>query len=153
MGFADDPRNEGGQRKEQAREVMPEGPRRWGPTAQGFPTTRMRRLREHPGVRELVRETRLVAANLVLPLFVRSGEKLRRPISAMPGHAQLSPDLLAEEVREAAALGLGGVILFGIPARKDHAGSEATDPTGIIPQAVRVAKEAAPELPVITEVG
>jgi porphobilinogen synthase len=118
----------------------------------GFPTTRLRRLRYHPAIRRLVRETSLSAANLILPLFVRAGENVRQEISAMPGHHQWSPDLLAEEIRQAADLGLGGVLLFGIPEAKDAVGSDAMSNQGIIPQAVRVAKETAPELLVITDV-
>ncbi|NQU21958.1 MAG: porphobilinogen synthase [Candidatus Nealsonbacteria bacterium] len=118
----------------------------------GFPTTRLRRLRYHPGVRQLVRQTRLSPANLILPLFVRPGENFRQEISSMPGNYQLSPDLLAEEVREAAELGLGGVILFGIPAEKDATGTDALSDSGIIAEAVRVAKQAAPELLLITDV-
>ncbi|MBU4271214.1 MAG: porphobilinogen synthase [Planctomycetes bacterium] len=117
-----------------------------------FPTTRLRRLRYHPAVRELARETRLSAANFILPLFVRPGEGVREPIAAMPGHAQISPDVLADEVREAAALGIGGVILFGIPAEKDARGSDAMSDGGIIAQAVRAAKQAAPDVLVVTDV-
>jgi porphobilinogen synthase len=117
----------------------------------GFPVTRMRRLRYHPAVRELVRQTRLSPAELVLPLFVRHGEGVREPIASMPGNYQLSPDMLAEEVSQAAELGLGGVILFGIPAQKDAVGSEATSPTGIIPQAIRMAKQAAADFLVMTD--
>jgi len=117
-----------------------------------FPTTRLRRLRYHPAVRNLVRETSLSPANLILPLFVRPGKSVRQEISAMPGHCQLSLDLLSGEIREAAELGLGGVILFGIPDDKDPVGSDSMSNSGIIPQAVRVAKEAAPDLLVITDV-
>jgi len=117
-----------------------------------FPTTRLRRLRYHPAVRRLVRQTRLSPADLILPLFVRPGKNVRREISAMPGNYQLSPDLLADEIRQAAQLGLGGVILFGIPAQKDAAGSDATSDSGIIAQAVRAAKQAAPELLLVTDV-
>lgn len=117
-----------------------------------FPTTRLRRLRYHPAVRELARETRLSAANFILPLFVRPGEGIREPIASMPGHAQISPDVLADEVREAAALGIGGVILFGIPAEKDAQGSDAMSDEGIIARAVRAAKQAAPDLLVVTDV-
>ena len=117
-----------------------------------FPTTRLRRLRYHPAVRELVRETRLSSANLVLPLFVRPGKGVRDPIDAMPGQCQLSPDTLADEIREAAALKLGGVILFGIPAKKDAVGSDAMSDSGIIAQAVRAAKQASPDFLIITDV-
>ncbi|MFH1920247.1 MAG: porphobilinogen synthase [Planctomycetota bacterium] len=118
----------------------------------GFPTTRLRRLRYHPAVRNLVRETSVTPGNLILPLFVRPGENVRREISAMPGHCQLSLDLLAPEIRSCAELGLGGVILFGIPADKDPVGSDSMSNSGIIAQAVRLAKETAPELLVITDV-
>jgi porphobilinogen synthase len=112
----------------------------------------MRRLRLNPAVRRLVRETAVWPSQLVLPLFVRAGEKFRQEIASMPGHYQLSPDLLGDEVRQAAGLGLGGVLLFGIPAEKDALGSDAMSDAGIIPQAVRAAKQAAPELLVITDV-
>lgn len=116
-----------------------------------FPTTRLRRLRYHPAVRELVRETRLSPANLILPLFVRPGKAIREPIAAMPGQAQLSPDVLVDEIREAAKLGLGGVLLFGIPSTKDALGSDAMSDSGIIAEAVRAAKQAAPDLLLITD--
>ncbi|MFZ5832306.1 MAG: porphobilinogen synthase [Planctomycetota bacterium] len=116
-----------------------------------FPATRMRRLRSSPAVRELVRTTRLSPAELILPLFVRPGQGVRQEIPSMPGQYQLSPDMLADEVSQAAELGLGGVILFGIPTKKDAVGSEATDPSGIIPQAIRVAKQAAAGVLLITD--
>jgi porphobilinogen synthase len=116
-----------------------------------FPTTRLRRLRYHPAVRELVRETRLQPANLVLPLFVRPGENSRQPIASMPGNFQLSPDLLADEVSQAAELGIGGVMLFGLPSKKDPTGSEARSDKGVIPQAIRMAKQAAAQSLVITD--
>ena len=118
----------------------------------GFPTVRMRRLRYNPAVRQLVRSTRLSPASLILPLFVRPGQKLRQPIAAMPGNFQLSPDLLAEEAAQAARLGLGGIMLFGIPAAKDSQGSDSTSPEGIIPQAIRAIRQAAPEVLIITDV-
>jgi porphobilinogen synthase len=116
-----------------------------------FPTIRMRRLRHHPAVRQLVSSTRLAAGNFVLPLFVRPGKGLREPIGAMPGQSQLSPDILAQEAREALRLGLGGILLFGIPDHKDARGSDATSDAGIIAQAIRAAKDASPELLVITD--
>jgi len=117
-----------------------------------FPTVRMRRLRYHPGIRRLVREVALSPANLVLPLFVRPGQGVRQEIASMPGHCQMSPDLVADEARHALSLGLGGVLLFGIPGAKDSRGSDAMSNLGIIPEAVRAIKKAAPELLVITDV-
>jgi porphobilinogen synthase len=87
-----------------------------------------------------------------LPLFVRPGSGVRQEISSMPGHFQMSPDVLVDEVRQAAGLGLGGILLFGIPAEKDERGSDAMSRRGIIAQAVRAAKQAAPDLLVITDV-
>ncbi len=117
-----------------------------------FPTTRLRRLRHHPGIRQLIRETRLSPESLILPLFVRPGRGERRPIASMPPHAQLSPDLVAVEAREAASLGLGGVLLFGIPSEKDLTGSDSYADDGIVQQGIRAAKEAAPDMLVITDV-
>ena len=118
----------------------------------GFPTVRMRRLRYDPRIRELVQEVSLSAKNMVLPLFVRPGKDVRRPIAALPGHHQLSVDQLGLEVRRAAELQLGGVLLFGIPAEKDTTGSDAYSDTGIVQQAIRGAKQAAPDMLVITDV-
>ena len=118
----------------------------------GFPTARLRRLRYRPAIRRLARETMLSPANFVLPLFVRPGQDVRREISAMPGNCQLSIDRLMDELREASDLGLGGVILFGIPEKKDALGSDATSDSGIVAQAVRAAKAAFPDLLLITDV-
>ena len=122
------------------------------PNEPRFPTTRLRRLRYHPAVRELVRETRLSPANFILPLFVRTGDNVRQPIGSMPGHDQISVDKVADEVRESKALGLGGVILFGIPAKKDAVGSDSYDDSGIVQQALRAAKAAAPDVLVVSDV-
>jgi porphobilinogen synthase len=99
----------------------------------------------------MVRETRLTPADFVLPLFVRPGKSVRRPIDAMPGHFQLSVDGIVREAREAARLGIPGVILFGIPARKDARGSDAFARNGIVQVAVRAVKDAVPDLVVITD--
>ena len=120
--------------------------------AAGFPAARLRRLRYHPAVRELVRETRLSPANLVLPLFVRRGRGVRQEIASMPGQYQYSLDLFEREIERIAKLGLGGIILFGIPESKDAVGRDACDDAGIIQDAVRVAKRAAPNLLAITDV-
>jgi porphobilinogen synthase len=117
-----------------------------------FPTTRLRRLRYQAAVRSLVRETRLDPGRLILPLFARPGKGVRQPIGSMPGHAQLSPDLIAEEARQASKLGLGGILLFGIPAAKDALGADSYSDGGIVQQAIKAAKDAAPELLVVTDV-
>ncbi len=117
-----------------------------------FPATRLRRLRYHPQVRALVRETQLDPGDLILPLFVRSGKGIRTEIASMPGVYQMSLDVLAEEVKSISSLGLGGIILFGIPDHKDHTGSDALSDSGIVAQALRVAKQAAPELLAISDV-
>jgi porphobilinogen synthase len=117
-----------------------------------FPAYRPRRLRQSDALRRLVRETRLEAGQLVLPLFVRSGRKLRRPINAMPGVFQLSPDELARDAKNAFEAGVPAVLLFGIPDRKDARGSGAYAANGIVQQAVKLLKRELPGLLVITDV-
>ncbi len=117
-----------------------------------FPAYRPRRLRQTPVLRQLVRETRLHASQLVLPLFVRSGRKLRRPIAAMPGVFQLSPDELLREAATAQEAGVSAVLLFGIPDRKDARASGAYAARGVVQQAVRLLKRRLPQLLVITDV-
>jgi len=111
-----------------------------------FPATRMRRLRGSEALRQLVRETSLSPRNLVAPLFVCHGERVRRPIASMPGHAQISVDHAVDKAKKLVSLGVGGLILFGIPAAKDPEGREAYDPDGIVPRAFRAIKAEAPEL-------
>jgi porphobilinogen synthase len=102
----------------------------------GFPTIRPRRLRRTPALRRLVAETSLEARQLVLPMFVREGASEPTPIGSMPGVVQHTRDSLRKAVAEAADLGLGGVMLFGIPERKDARGSGAVDPDGILNVAI-----------------
>ncbi len=116
-----------------------------------FPTIRLRRLRQDPAVRSLVRATHLSPKHLILPLFVRPGTGERRPIDSMPGQFQLSIDNPIEEAREVHAMGLGGVMLFGIPDQKDATGSDALSDEGIVQQAVRAVKEVVPDLLVATD--
>ena len=118
----------------------------------GFPLHRPRRLRATDALRRLVRETRLSVDHLILPLFVVHGKGVRREIGSMPGVFQLSVDQILLEIKEIRDLGIPGVILFGIPARKDETGSEAYAEDGIVQQAVRAIKGAAPDLLVITDV-
>ncbi|GAA2075647.1 porphobilinogen synthase [Pseudolysinimonas kribbensis] len=105
----------------------------------GFPTVRPRRLRATPALRRLVAETRLHPAQLILPMFVREGAAESVPIGSMPGVVQHTLDSLRAEVARAAAAGIGGVMLFGVPEHKDAIGSGATDPDGILNVATRVA--------------
>jgi porphobilinogen synthase len=117
-----------------------------------FPVHRMRRLRASESLRSLVRETRLAPSQFVLPLFVCPGEGVRREIGAMPGNYQLSIDELVKECAEARSLGIGGVILFGIPETKDETASGAYADDGIVQRAVRAIKKEVPGLVVITDV-
>jgi porphobilinogen synthase len=117
-----------------------------------FPIHRMRRLRASEGLRNLVRETVLDPGDFILPLFICPGEGVRREIKSMPGHAQLSVDRLVAECGEAHKLGIGGVILFGIPETKDELASGAYADDGIVQQAVRALKREVPKLLVMTDV-
>jgi porphobilinogen synthase len=117
-----------------------------------FPVYRPRRLRQSPALRKLVQETRLNVERLVLPLFTRSGKKLRLPIAAMPGVFQLSPDEIVVEAEKAHALGVPAVLLFGIPDEKDEKASGAYAKNGIVQQTVRLLKKELPRLIVITDV-
>src|SRR5207253_6217098 len=91
----------------------------------GFPAVRMRRLRQHPVLRDLVRETTLSVHDLILPLFVRPGRGVKKEIASMPGNFQLSVDRLVDEVGAARDLGIRAFVLFGIPASKDAVGAGA----------------------------
>jgi porphobilinogen synthase len=117
-----------------------------------FPTFRPRRLRRTAALRRLVRETRLDAAQLILPLFVRSGANVRQPVDAMPGVAQTSVDEMLRDAERAARAGVGGVLLFGIPDSKDAIGSSAWDEAGPVQEGVRALKREIPDLVVITDV-
>ena len=117
-----------------------------------FPTDRPRRLRGSPALRELVREVRVSVQDLIHPLFCVSGRGVREPVASMPGVQRFSVDQLAIEAKEIRGLGIPGVILFGIPERKDALGSGAWDADGIVQRAVAAIKDAAPELLVIADV-
>lgn len=117
-----------------------------------FPTHRMRRLRGKSQFRDLVRETDISARNLILPVFVCSGRGVSEPISSLPGHDHMSPDVLVEKCREAEDLGLGGIIIFGLPESKDEVGTGAYAEDGVVQRAVKEAKEAGISIPLITDV-
>ena len=117
-----------------------------------YPQTRLRRLRGTDPLRNLARETRLSPKEFIYPMFVMHGHGVREPIEPMPGCNQVSLDVMSDEVGEAAELGIGGVLLFGLPAEKDPLGTEGYDPEGIVQEAVRTIKRDHPEMLVSTDI-
>jgi porphobilinogen synthase len=117
-----------------------------------FPTHRPRRLRRTEALRGLVRETRLSTAGLIYPLFVCPGQKVRQEVSSMPGVFQQSADKIVEECREVEALGIPGVILFGLPEKKDPRGMSSTAADGVVQRAIEAIRNAKLKLLVITDV-
>jgi porphobilinogen synthase len=117
-----------------------------------FPTTRLRRLRRTPALRDLVRETQLSPQDLLLPIFVEAGLNGRKPIEAMPGVDRLGIDEAVREAGELVSLGIPGLMLFGIPAHKDEEGSGAWDDEGIVQLAARAIKQTYPDLVVVGDV-
>lgn len=113
---------------------------------------RFRRLRTSEAMRKLVRETRISAEEMIYPIFVIEGEKIKNPIASMPGVFQYSIDMLDKLLREVEQSGIGGVLIFGIPAEKDEVGSQAYHPDGITQRAIRYIKENYPALVVIADV-
>ncbi len=111
-----------------------------------FPETRLRRLRRTPALRRLVRETTLQADNFIYPLFVCPGKGIKREIPSLPGQFHFSVDELPREAEEIARLGIPGVILFGLPEKKDEVGSEAWHAEGVVQRALRAIKKAVPDL-------
>jgi porphobilinogen synthase len=108
-----------------------------------FPETRMRRLRRTDSLRALVRETTLDPGDLIYPLFLCPGEAVRKPIGSMPGVFNLSVDEAVREAEQAASLGIGGLLLFGLPETKDEQGTGAWDDGGIVQQGLRALKQSA----------
>ncbi len=117
-----------------------------------FPAERPRRLRRTAGLRRLVRETRLSADDLVMPVFLVPGESRSEPIESMPGQSRMTADLAARECEELLALGVPAVILFGIPEKKDETGSGAWADDGVVQGAIREIKKATPDIVVIADV-
>ncbi len=117
-----------------------------------FPVARLRRTRMNATLRGMVRETRLAPSQFIYPLFVCPGRGVKKEISSMPGNYQWSVDTLVEETRSVKALGISGVILFGIPEHKDAEGSSAFDDQGPVQQACRAIKREVKDLLVITDV-
>jgi porphobilinogen synthase len=117
-----------------------------------FPDVRMRRLRKNENFRRLIRETVLTVDDLIYPLFAVPGKDVKKKISSMPGVFQMSADNIVEECKEAEALGIPGVILFGIPEKKDESGSSAYDDNGVVQNAIRAIKKSGNQMLVITDV-
>jgi porphobilinogen synthase len=117
-----------------------------------FPVTRLRRFRRTSALRDLVREARVDVRDLVLPLFACPGAGVERPLDGLDDIAQRSVDRLCDEAEEVHALGVGAVLLFGIPEEKDEAASGAYDADGIVQQALRALRERVPELLLLTDV-
>ena len=117
-----------------------------------FPTVRLRRLRQHPVLRELVRETELNLKDLVLPIFIKGKEGKKQPISSMPGFYQIPIDLLPQEIEEIRNLGLSSVILFGVPPHKDACGSDALQDKGIIQEGIRKIRSINDDILIISDV-
>jgi porphobilinogen synthase len=117
-----------------------------------FPAYRPRRLRKNENFRRLIRETRLSQDDLVYPLFAVTGKGVKKPINSMPGNFQMSTDHIVKEVRKTKELGIPGILLFGIPEKKDEVASGAFAKEGIIQQAVKKIKDAVPDILVITDV-
>jgi porphobilinogen synthase len=117
-----------------------------------FPEYRPRRLRKNELFRRMVRETKLSVDDLIYPLFAVAGKGIRKEVPSMPGVFQLSVENLVKEVKEVRSLGIPAILLFGIPAKKDPLGSDATSDKGIIQTAVRAIKDAVPGILVFTDV-
>ncbi|MFY9398956.1 MAG: porphobilinogen synthase [Desulfomonilia bacterium] len=117
-----------------------------------FPEHRPRRLRMKPAIRRMVKETSVSVDDLIYPLFIKEGKGIREPIEAMPGQFRYSPDQLPGVIREVASRRIPAVLLFGIPEKKDKFGTQAHKSDGVVQQAVKRIKDAAPELIVITDV-
>jgi porphobilinogen synthase len=120
-------------------------------TAPSFPTTRLRRLRQHPRLRELVRETELGLHDLVQPLFINENLTENKSVGSMPGQSQLALNKLDQEIKDIVGLGIPAVLLFGIPKQKNARGSESFNPNGIIQTATQKIKSIAPDLLVIID--
>ncbi|WP_456397214.1 porphobilinogen synthase [Desulfurobacterium sp.] len=117
-----------------------------------FPQLRLRRLRKSENIRKMIRETNLHVDDLIYPLFIVEGERVKEEIKSMPGQFRYSIDKVVDEVKEVKELGIPAIILFGIPKHKDELGSDSFSDNGIIQRSIRAIKEAIPEMYIITDV-
>ncbi len=120
-------------------------------TIDAMPRVRLRRLRQHPELRELISEHRLSVKDIILPLFVRAGQKIKSPIASIPGHFQWSVDQLDEEVERIEASQLPGIILFGIPDFKDATGFSVLQPDGVVQRVIQRIRKKAPRLLIVAD--
>lgn len=116
------------------------------------PTLRLRRLRQHPILRDLIRETHITLKDLIFPLFIKGDEGKKQPIDSMPGQYQIPISALQEEVKELIALGISSVILFGVPSHKDPFGSDSYNDCGVIQRAIKTIREVSSTLLIITDI-
>lgn len=117
-----------------------------------FPFLRLRRLRQHPVLRDLVRETEINLKDLVFPLFIKGRKGEKQPIETMPGLYQIPVSQLSQEIEEIVKLGMSSILLFGVPPHKDAVGSDAYDDQGIIQEAIRTIRRIAPDLLIMTDI-
>lgn len=117
-----------------------------------FPQTRLRRLRQNPLLRDLVQESDVAFGDLILPLFIKGNGGKKQPIASMPGHYQIPVELLEEEITELMELGIKGVILFGVPSKKDNCGSSSLNDDGIIQNAIKKIKTISSNILIIADV-
>lgn len=116
-----------------------------------FPFLRLRRLRQHPVLRDLIRETEVNLQDLIFPLFIKGRQGAKLPIETMPGLYQIPLHLLAQEIEEIVSLGISSILLFGIPSHKDPHGSDSYSDNGIIQEAIKTIRRAAPDLLIMTD--
>ncbi len=117
-----------------------------------FPTLRLRRLRQHPVLRDLIRETELNLNDLILPLMLKGRDGSKKPIDSMPGHYQIPLNALSQEIEEIVGLGISSVLLFGVPYHKDALGSDSYSDTGIVQEAIKIIRSVSKDLLIITDV-
>jgi porphobilinogen synthase len=117
-----------------------------------FPTLRLRRLRQHPVLRDLIRETELNIKDLIFPLFIKGRDGEKQPIESMPGIYQIPVHLLPQEIEEIVSLGITSILLFGVPPHKDPYGSDSYNDHGIIQDAIRTIRNTSPDLLIMTDV-
>ena len=117
-----------------------------------FPVVRMRRLRQHSALRDLIRESDVSLKDLICPLFVKGREGDKQPIASMPGLFQIPISRLSEEIEELRALGIASILLFGVPPHKDPVGSDSYHPEGIIQEAIQTIRKIAPKMLIVSDV-